>query len=73
VRNRESNVVALGSARLQKNRVSRKETMDPLDRIRDLESDLERAVQLLGDVEGRLYRQERYLTKLVRLLQGKQH
>lgn len=64
----KSNVVSLGDLRKKHEQATRRAYLDPVDRIRDLEADVLRLVDHAMDLEERLFRQERYLSKLTRLL-----
>lgn len=65
-----SNVISLSDLRRKHEQVVRKEYVDPSDRIRDLEADLLRLIDHAMDIEERLFRQERYLSRLVVLLKN---
>lgn len=64
----DSNVISLGDLRKKQNRKGRKSSLPLEQRIEELEEDQSRLIELAIDMEKRLYRQERYISKLVRML-----
>lgn len=62
--------MSLQSLRKKTQEAARREYLEPIERIRDLEQDMIRVIDICMDMEERLFRQERYLSKLVRLLRS---
>lgn len=69
-----SKITSLQEFRKQTREAIRKEYLDPVERIRDLEQEMVRlidvVVESVSDLEDQLGRQQRYLNKLVKLVQG---
>ncbi len=61
-------ITSLEHRRKAREAKSRKEALEPDARLRELESDVGYLIDLNKDLEERLYNQEKYLKKLVRLL-----
>lgn len=64
----DSNVISLEELRRKKTGMGRKSALPLETRIEELEQDQVRLIDLAMDMERRLFRQERYISKLVRLL-----
>lgn len=63
-----SNVISLEELRRKKTGRGRKAALPLEDRVLELEQDQVRLIDMAMDMEKRLFRQERYISKLVRLL-----
>lgn len=63
-----SNVISLEELRRKKTGRGRKVSLPTETRIEELEQDQVRLIDMAMDMERRLFRQERYISKLVRLL-----
>lgn len=64
----DKKVISLQERRNLQAKKSRKEYLPEPDRIRELEEDVLRLIDLSLEMEERLWKQERFLSKLLRLL-----
>lgn len=65
---KSSKIVSISHLRNLREQATRKEYLDVGDRVRELEADLFRLIEMSIEMENRLFNQERYITKLVGLL-----